>query len=124
MTSQYSSSRHFTVWQYTIAHHSRILLRSPRRTLSDVRIDLHIGSVSAMLVRPSYDGLVIRGCVESEMELIASIVGPQVFARGERVHVIGEDRMTGFILGGPLEHQEACMADDEPSGFLRMPATK
>ncbi|KOV26566.1 hypothetical protein [Streptomyces sp. XY152] len=121
---EYSSDRHFTAWQYTVAHHSRILLRSPRRTASDTRIDLHVGGVSALLIRPSYRGITVRGGTDEEKERVTEILGPQVFARGERLHVIGEDRMTGFIAGGPLEHRETRAADSEPSGFLPMPPTE
>ncbi|RZU44781.1 hypothetical protein EV284_2257 [Streptomyces sp. BK022] len=118
----FRSPRTFTVWQYTVAHHQRMLLRSPRRTASDTRIDLHAG-VRAMLLRPSYEGITIRPGTDADRARVVSVLGPEVFDRGGRLHVIGEDRMTGFIVGGPLQVRETCAANDEPSGFLPMPET-
>ncbi|MFF3510343.1 hypothetical protein [Streptomyces sp. NPDC002573] len=124
MAEIFRSERAFTVWQYTVAHHARLLLRSSRRTESDTRIDLHVGGVNGMFLRPSYDGIVIREGTSEEVRHITSILGPEVFRQGGRLHVIGEDRMTGFVVGGPLEcHEHPGADDDAPSGFLPMPET-
>ncbi|MEU6240436.1 hypothetical protein [Streptomyces sp. NPDC047024] len=123
VTEAFSSPRTFTVWQYTVAHHQRLLLRSPRRTASGTRVDLHVGGVTAVFLRPSYEGITIRRGTDAEKEQVASLLGPRAFARGSSLHVIGEDRMTGFIVGGPLQYRETSAADDEPSGFLPMPET-
>lgn len=123
VTETFSSPRSFTVWQFTVAHHKRLLLRSPRQTVSDTRVDLHVGGVAAVFLRPSYEGITIRPGADADRERVASLLGPKVFDRGARLHVIGEDRMTGFVVGGPLEYRETRAADDEPSGFLPMPAT-
>jgi len=122
MTVEFRSERTFTVWQYTVFHHGRLLLRSPRRTESDTRIDLHVG-VGAMMLRPSYEGIVIREGTAEERDHVVSVLGPEVFDRGGLLHVIGEDRMTGFFIGGPLQCSETYAADDEPSGFTPMPET-
>ncbi|MEU6508584.1 hypothetical protein [Streptomyces sp. NPDC046942] len=123
MVETFRSDRTFTVWQYTVAHHQRVLLRSSRPTESDARIDLHVGGVSGMLLRPSYQGLVIREGTAEERDHVVSVLGPEAFGRGELLHVIGEERMTGFIAGGPLQCREMYADDDAPSGFLPMPET-
>ncbi|GAA3968276.1 hypothetical protein GCM10022384_19610 [Streptomyces marokkonensis] len=120
----FSSDRTFTVWQYTIAHHSRVLLRSPRPSEADTRIDLHVGGVTAMFLRPSYERIAIRSGTEDERNSIISLTGTAPFEHGEILHMIGRDRTTGFIVGGPLQYHESHASDDEPSGFLRMPPTE
>ncbi|WP_075739195.1 hypothetical protein [Streptomyces acidiscabies] len=123
MTTEYASDRTFMVWQYTVFHHQRVLLRSPRETDTGTRIDLHVSGVSAMFLRPSYKGLTIREGSEADRERVVSLLGAEVFERGQCLHVIGEDRMTGFVVGGPLDRREMHAGDDEPSGFLHMPPT-
>lgn len=123
MTTEYTSDRAFVVRQYTVFHHQRLLLRSSRETPTDTRVDLHVGGVTAMLLRPSYLGLTIREGTAEDRERVAALLGLEVFRHGGRLHVIGEDRMTGFVVGGPLECRETYADDDEPSGFLHMPTT-
>ncbi|MET8581091.1 hypothetical protein ABZX39_09385 [Streptomyces collinus] len=123
MNEAFRSERTFTVWQYTVFHHGRLLLRSSRRTESDTRVDLHVGGVRGMFLRPTYEGIVIREGTEEEVRHLTSVLGPEVFRPGARLHVIGEDRMTGFVVGGPLECHESPSGDDVPSGFLPMPPT-
>ncbi|GAA2600084.1 MULTISPECIES: hypothetical protein [Streptomyces] len=122
-TDSFSSDRTFTVWQYTIAHHSRVLLRSPRRTDRDSRIDLHVGGVSAMFLRPSYERITIREGTEDERRRVISLVGPDPFERGQILHMIEGGHTAGFVLGGPLQYHESHASDDEPSGFPPMPPT-
>jgi len=123
MTTEYTSDRIFAVRQYTVFHHQRLLLRSSRETPTGTRIDLHVGGVTAMLLRPSYTGLTIREGTAQDRERVTALLGPEVFEHGAQLHVIGEDRMTGFVVGGPLQCRETYADDDEPSGFLHMPAT-
>ncbi|WP_217245770.1 hypothetical protein [Streptomyces sp. AC602_WCS936] len=120
----FSSDRTFLVWQYTIAHHSRVLLRSSRRSEADTRIDLHVGGVTAMFLRPSYPGLTVRAGTDDERDSVMSLVGPAPFERGQALHMIRGVHTTGFIVGGPLQHHESYASDDEPSGFLHMPPTE
>jgi hypothetical protein len=122
MSETFRSERTFTMWQYTVHHHGRLLLRSSRRTATDTRIDLHMG-VTAMFLRPAYHGIVIREGTAEEIRHVVSLLGPEVFDQGGRLHAIGADRMTGFVVGGPLEIHETESADDAPSGFLHMPPT-
>jgi len=123
MITKYTSDRTFVVQQYTVFHHQRLLLRSSRETPTGTRIDLHVGGVTAMLLRPSYTGLTIREGTEADRERVAALLGLEVFRYGGRLHVIGGDQTTGFVVGGPLECRETHADDDEPSGFLHMPAT-
>ncbi|MFJ5278637.1 hypothetical protein [Streptomyces parvulus] len=120
----FSSDRTFTVWQYTIAHHSRVLLRSPRRTERDTRIDLHVGGVSAMFLRRSYDQLEIREGSKADRDRVISVVGPKPFQHGQILHVIEGRGATGFIVGGYFQCNETHASNNEPSGFLQMPPTE
>ncbi|MFC7817265.1 MULTISPECIES: hypothetical protein [unclassified Streptomyces] len=123
-TDVFSSDRTFRVWQYTIAHHCRVLLRSSRRTEDDTRIDVHVGGVTAMFLRPSYARISVRVGTDDERDGVISVVGPEPFERGEVLHMIEGDRTSGFIVGGPLQYHESHASDEEPSGFLRMPPTE
>ncbi|WP_050370659.1 hypothetical protein [Streptomyces acidiscabies] len=120
---KFSSDRIFVVRQYSVANHGGLLLRSSREVEDGTRIDLHVGSVSAMFLYPSYEGLTINEGTEEDRNLVVSLLGPGVFDLGEKLHVIGEGAMTGFIAGGPLQCREVCAGDDDPSGFPHMPPT-
>ncbi|MGW9028352.1 hypothetical protein ACWGQ5_30220 [Streptomyces sp. NPDC055722] len=122
MSETFRSERTFTVWQYTVYHHGRLLLRSSRRTATDTRIDLHMG-VTAMFLRPAYHGIVIREGTAEEIRHVVSLLGPEVFDQGGRLHAIGAERMRGFVVGGPLRWHVDGGGFRDPSHFGPVPGT-
>ena len=82
----YTSDRYFKVWQYTVSR-CRLLLRSPRDNPSDSRIDIHFGQVGLMVLRPAYDGIVIRegspeGCLKVSLDYGVEVATGRLYVIG------------------------------------------
>ncbi|MEU6508583.1 hypothetical protein [Streptomyces sp. NPDC046942] len=121
MTELFRSERTFQVWHYTAAHGDRLLLRSPLGRDSP-RIDLCVEGVRGLLLKPLYRGLVIREGTDEERERLESRYGMSVPASAH-LHVVGEDRMRGFVIGGPLLRHEDQGEFRDPSRFGPIPGT-
>ena len=121
MTERFRSDRIFQVWHYTAAHGDRLLLRAPAET-GLPRVDLSVEGVRGLLLQPLYRGLVIREATPEETELVESVYGIPV-TEPAHLHVIGEDRMRGFVVGGPLKWHEDNGGFRDPSGFGPIPGT-
>ncbi|WP_329410825.1 hypothetical protein OG802_14695 [Streptomyces sp. NBC_00704] len=109
----FRSDRYFKVWQYTVGHR-RLLLRSSRDRPPETRIDVHFGNVDLMLVRPGYQGLVIRRADDGECERVALDHGLEV--RPGRLYLLGRD-LKSFVVSAPPQWHEDDGAMDDPSWF-------
>ncbi|MGV9341719.1 hypothetical protein [Streptomyces sp. NPDC003688] len=121
MTEIYRSERIFQMWHYTAAHGDRLLLRA---TAEDhlPRIDLYVENVRGLLLETLYRGLVIREGTPEEVRTVELVYGI-VVDEASHVHVIGADRMTGFVVGGPLRQHEDGEGFRAPSAFGPIPGT-
>jgi hypothetical protein len=115
----FRSPRYFKVWQYTVSHR-RLLLRSSRDVPPNTRIDVHFGAVSAMLLKPFYDGLVIRQPSEKEFGIIAEKGGP--IPDGARVYIL-DGEYPGFVISGRVQWHEDEGTSSDPSWFGHMIGT-
>ncbi|MFJ5278638.1 hypothetical protein [Streptomyces parvulus] len=121
MTDTFHSDRIFTLWHYTAAHGDRLLMRA-KADADGPRIDLHIDGVVGLLLEPIYRGLVIRPGSPAETERVRVDFGIPV-DDSVHLHVIGKDRMRGFVVGGPLRWQEDQGGTRDPSPFGPIPGT-
>ncbi|RZU44780.1 hypothetical protein EV284_2256 [Streptomyces sp. BK022] len=121
MTGIFRSERVFETWHYTAAHGDRLLLRATAENRLP-RIDLYVESVQGLLLETVYRGLVIREGTPEEIRAVELDYGVPV-AEASHVHVIGEDRMRGFIVGGPLRRHEDGEGFRVPSAFGPIPGT-
>lgn len=115
----FRSDRYFKVWQYTVGHR-RLLLRSSRDMPPETRIDIHFGNVGLMVLRPYYEGLVIRRADDEECMKVALDYGLEVLPG--RLHVLG-DGLRSFVVSGPPQWHEDEGRMDDPSWFGRMKGT-
>lgn len=123
MTEAFRSSRLFQVWHYTAAHGDQLLLRSTAED-GGSRIDLYVEDVRGVLLEPVYRGLVVReGTAEERRQIETDYSIPVDGDTHTYVHVIGEDRMTGFVVGGPLRWYEDEGDFRDPSHFGSIPGT-
>ncbi|GGR87770.1 hypothetical protein GCM10010269_28690 [Streptomyces humidus] len=118
-SEMFRADRFFQVWQYAVGHR-RLLLRSSRDRPPDTRIDIHFGNVDLMLLRPGYDGLVIRRADDEECRKAGLDHGVEV-APG-RLFVLGGGLMSGgglrsFVVSAPPQWHEDEGAMDDPSWF-------
>ncbi|MFC7817266.1 MULTISPECIES: hypothetical protein [unclassified Streptomyces] len=121
MAETFRSDRIFTLWHYTAAHGDRLLLRA-KADATRPRIDLHVDGVVGLLLEPVYRGLVIRDGTPAEVQRVRTEYGVPLDGP-VRLHVIGEDRMRGFVVGGPLRWQEDRGGTRDPSPFGPIPGT-
>ncbi|MFF3510342.1 hypothetical protein [Streptomyces sp. NPDC002573] len=123
MAQLFRSERIFQVWHYTAAHRDRLLLRATRDQTDQRRIDLYVEGVRGVLLEPLYRGIVIRAGTPEEVREVESVYGIPVTSQPVHLHVIGEDRMRGFIVGGPLQRHEDEGDFRDPSHFGPIPGT-
>jgi hypothetical protein len=115
----FESTRYFKVWQYTVGH-KRLLLRSSRECPPNTRIDIHFGAVSAMLLRPYYEGIVIRSPNDRELKFVEDISGP--VTHGAVVYIIDGGRPS-FVVSGRVQWHEDEGGSNDPSWFGHMVGT-
>ncbi|MET8581092.1 hypothetical protein ABZX39_09390 [Streptomyces collinus] len=123
MADIFRSERTFQVWHYTAAHRARLLLRATRDEADQHRVDLHVEDVRGVLLEPLYRGIVIREGTDEEVREVESVYGIPITSEAVHLHVIGEDRMRGFVVGGPLLWYEDEGGFRDPSHFGRIPGT-
>ncbi|MFD7013678.1 hypothetical protein [Streptomyces sp. NPDC059928] len=109
----FRSDRHFKVWQYAVGHR-RLLLRSSRDMPPDTRIEIYFANVDLMVLRPGYDGLVIRRADDGECEKVGLDYGVEV--KPGRLFTLGTD-LRGFVVSAPPQWHEDEGAMDAPSWF-------
>ncbi|KUN85922.1 hypothetical protein AQJ66_11790 [Streptomyces bungoensis] len=119
-SEMFRSDRYFKVWQYAVGHR-RLLLRSSRDRPPDTRIDIHFANVDLMLLRPSYDGLIIRRADDEECEKVGLDYGVEV--KPGRLFVLGGD-LRSFVVSAPPQWHEDEGAMDDPSWFGQMRGTR
>ncbi|MCZ0204543.1 hypothetical protein OZK63_03830 [Streptomyces sp. UMAF16] len=119
-SEMFRSDRYFKVWQYTVSHR-RLLLRSSRDRPPDTRIDIHFGNVDLLLLRPAYDGLVIRQADDEECEQVGLDYGVEV--EPGRLFVLGGG-LRSFVLSAPPQWHEDEGAMDDPSWFGPLRGTR
>jgi hypothetical protein len=123
MAELFRSERTFQVWHYTAAHQHRLLLRAGAESPDLPRIDIHVEGVEGLLLESLYRGLVIREGTPEEARQVESVYGIAFRATSAHLHVIGEDRMRGFVVGGPLRWHEDGGGFRDPSHFGPIPGT-
>ncbi|MER0449584.1 hypothetical protein ABR738_34400 [Streptomyces sp. Edi4] len=109
----FRSDRNFKVWQYAVGHR-RLLLRSSRDMPPDTRIDIYFANVDLMLLRPGYDGLVIRQADVGQCEKVGLDHGVEVTPG--RLFLLGAD-LRSFVVSAPPQWHEDEGAMDDPSWF-------
>lgn len=99
-----------------------LLLRSTKGDHGESRIDVHFATVSVMLLRPNYDGIIIRTPSEEECARFAEIagVGPQ----GATVLHVIEGEKPSFVLSASMQWHEDDGGVDDPSWFGHMVGTR
>ena len=116
----FRSDRYFKVWQYTVGHR-RLLLRSSRDRPPETRIDVHFANVSIMVLRPSYEGLVIRRADDEECEKVGLDYGVEVLPG--RLFALGHG-LRSFVVSAPPQWHEDEGEMDDPSWFGQMRGTR
>ncbi|ELP61384.1 hypothetical protein ACKI1I_18045 [Streptomyces turgidiscabies] len=116
----FRSDRHFEVWQYAVGHR-RLLLRSSRDRPPDTRIEIYFANVDLMLLRPGYDGLVIRRADDEECEKVSRDHGAEV--KPGRLYLLGGD-LRSFVVSAPPQWHEDEGAMDDPSWFGPLRGTR
>lgn len=119
MSELYRSDRYFKVWQYTVSHR-RLLLRSTRDNPPETRIDVHFGGISFMLLRPYYEGLIIREGSAEECQRITDEYG--VEAKLGYLYILGRG-FSGFVISGKPQWHEDEGGSKDPSWFGHMLGT-
>lgn len=112
----YQSGRYFQVWQYTVTY-NWLLLRSTRDEPLETRIDIHFPNVSLMLLRPTYDGLVIREASADECSIINLQYDVEV--QPGRLFALGAD-LKNFVVSARPQLIEDDEGFDNPSLFGRV----
>jgi hypothetical protein len=121
MTQEFHSDRIFTLCHYTAAHGDRLLLRA-KAEADEPRIDVHIEGVRGFMLTAIHRGLTIRRATTEERQLVEAEFGVDV-DEAATVHVIGAERMRGFVVGGPLQWHEDNGGFRDPSHFGPIPGT-
>lgn len=116
----FRSTRYFKVWQYTVSHR-RLLLRSSMDRPPATRIDIHFGAVDIMVLRPSYDGLVIRRADDEECAAVSRDYDVEV--RPGRLFALGGG-LKSFVVSAPPQWHEDEGEMDDPSWFGHMRGTR
>ncbi|MEU1704480.1 hypothetical protein ABZ478_03640 [Streptomyces sp. NPDC005706] len=116
----FRSDRYFKVWQYAVGHR-RLLLRSSRDMPPDTRIEIYFANVDLMLLRPGYDGLVIRRADDEECAKVGLDHGVEV--KPGRLYLLGGG-LRSFIVSAPPQWHEDEGAMDDPSWFGPMRGTR
>ncbi|MFJ3337298.1 hypothetical protein [Streptomyces sp. NPDC086766] len=116
----FRSDRYFKVWQYTVGHR-RLLLRSSRDRPPDTRIEIYFANVDLMLLRPGYDGLVIRRADAEECAEVGLDYGAEV--KPGNLFVLGGG-LRSFVVSAPPQWHEDEGAMDDPSWFGPLPGTR
>ncbi|AYG83311.1 hypothetical protein DWB77_05507 [Streptomyces hundungensis] len=109
----FRSDRRFKVWQYAVGHR-RLLLRSSRDMPPATRIEIYFANVDLMLLRPGYDGLVIRRADDGQCEKVGLEHGVEV--KPGRLFLLGTD-LRSFVVSAPPQWHEDEGAMDDPSWF-------
>lgn len=115
----FRSERYFKVWQFTVSH-NRLLLRSTRDRPPATRIDIHFGDVTLMLLRPSYEGIIIRR--GSDEECFAVSEQYEVEVRPGELFVLGAG-LRSFVVSAPPQWHEDEGGFKDPSYFGHMMGT-
>ncbi|MFG2385254.1 hypothetical protein [Streptomyces avermitilis] len=116
----FRSDRYFKVWQYAVGHR-RLLLRSSRDMPPDTRFEIYFANVDLMLLRPGYDGLVIRRAGDEECEKVGLGYGVEV--EPGRLYLLGGD-LRSFVVSAPPQWHEDEGAMDDPSWFGPLRGTR
>lgn len=116
----FRSDRRFKVWQYAVGHR-RLLLRSSRDLPPDTRLEVYFANVDLMLLRPSYDGLVIRRADNWECEKVSLDHGVEV--KPGRLFALGTG-LRSFVVSAPPQWHEDEGRLDDPSWFGPMRGTQ
>jgi hypothetical protein len=116
----YRSDRYFKVWQYTVSHR-RLLLRSSRDRPPATRIDIHMGGIGLMVLRPFYEGLLIREGTNEERALVAEQYSVEVDPG--TLFTFGPD-LTSFVVGSRPQWHEDEGDSRTPSYFGHMIGTE
>ncbi|NEC85155.1 hypothetical protein [Streptomyces sp. SID12501] len=116
----FRSDRYFKVWQYTVGHR-RLILRSSRDRPPDTRIEIYFANVDLMLLRPSYDGLVIRRADDEECRQVGLDHGVEV--EPGSLFLLGGG-LRSFVVSAPPQWQEDEGEMNDPSWFGPLPGTR
>ena len=119
-SEMFRSDRYFKVWQYSVGHR-RLLLRSSRDRPPETRIDVHFGNVDLMLLRPTYDGLVIRRADDEECGKVSLDYGVEV--KPGRLFVLGGG-LRSFVVSAPPQWHEDEGEMRDPSWYGPMTGTR
>ncbi|MEW2119188.1 hypothetical protein AB0945_29150 [Streptomyces sp. NPDC005474] len=112
-SEMFRSDRYFQVWQYAVGHR-RLLLRSSRDRPPDTRLEIYFANVDLMVLRPNYDGLVIRRADDEECRKAGLDYGVEV--KPGRLFLLGGG-LRSFVVSAPPQWHEDEGAMDDPSWF-------
>ena len=100
----YNSARKFIIFSYS-ASHGLLLLRSAKRTSDDTRCDVVFHDVRAMELRASSDGITIA---EVDLAYLARFKSTplDMIQPGLVAYSVGNERWSGFVLGGVVRTAE------------------
>lgn len=119
-SEMFRSDRYFRVWQYAVGHR-RLLLRSSRNMPPDTRIEIYFANVDLMLLRPRYDGLVIRRADDEACEKVGLDHGVEV--KPGRLFLLGRNPRS-FVVSAPPQWREDEGEMDDPSWFGPLRGTR
>jgi hypothetical protein len=111
--------RPFQLWRYSVSH-GQLLFRSTAGDGRRTRVDVLFTNVSAMLVRASYDRLVIRSARPDEEVRINEATGEPAGPHA-RYYVIDGEPLS-FVVAGAVASAEDEGGYAEPSTLLSEPS--
>jgi len=111
--------RIFQMWSFTVGM-SRLLLRSPRTSTKDTRIDVLFQNVKALKLPTLLAGLSVRSATTEELRSIENEIGV-LEDRQTRVFVVEGTDYEGYVVASVMAAHEDQGSYQDPSALVGEP---
>ena len=115
MTILIRSDRIFKLWRATVGH-SQLLLRSPKTSILETRVDVYFKPVEALKIRTTMQGLFVRDADADESAAVLKDCA-LVPTEGMNVYVVESKAFRGYVVAGVAAISEDTREFDEPSAL-------
>ncbi|MEV7218131.1 hypothetical protein AB0O31_34180 [Kitasatospora cineracea] len=114
--SAYESDRLFEIWSFSPSHRTMLLRSNPRPVDGiDTRVEIYVGNVEVMFLRPTLAGLKIWRPSPQEAAEAAGKFG--IGDDTKSLYLVSSGGFRGFIVGGRPSWREAVRGFDDATLF-------